>query len=546
MKWKLLNSTAVNNSKKLKKILIENRDIQDADAFFQPINPFDISLESVDIDVDQLTQSIDRIRQAIEKEEKISVFGDYDADGICATAILWTTLNKLGAKAFPFIPNREKHGYGISQVAIDEILQAGKPDLVITVDNGIVAFDEVEQLVSHGIDVIVTDHHQPESKDDQLIFPNATQVVQSTKLCGATVAWIIARELDLEMAKENLDLAGIATIADQVPLTDANRSFAKYGIEALQETTRPGLLSLINKANSKKEEIDSTKINYVIAPRINAMGRLEDGLDALRLLCTKSQAKATQLSSLLDETNDRRKDLTFDMVNEAQSQAEQWRDDNIIIVHSTEYHEGVIGLIAGRLSEKYYKPAIAISVGDVTAKASARSVFGVNIVELIRQVKSDLLAVGGHPMAAGFGVEVDKMEMVIDKLKQLALKEIDQNLLEPVAEVDCILDKDMVSIESFDLVAQFEPFGQRNPVPIFQINDLELVDAKTIGKENNHIKLLLQGKDGLITCLGWNKADKLDQLSPGKKIDILATLQLNVWNGRKSIQLVMKDLKVKE
>lgn len=544
MKWKLLSREKVTDLNQLEEVLLQNRNITEKEDFFQPKSPFDLEIGEVGFDPEQFSGAVERIKSAIENKEKILVFGDYDADGICATATLWTTLDGLGAKAFPFIPNRERHGYGISIGAIDEILQTGKPDLVITVDNGIVAFEAINYLIDQGVEVIITDHHQPEFKNDLPVLPKATFVVYSTKLCGASVAWTLARELDQNLAEKNLDLVGIATIADQVPLVDANRSFAKFGIEALQRSSRPGLLSLLEKASVKSADIDSTKINFVIAPRINAMGRLEDGLDALRLLCTNNQSKADQLADLLDTTNDRRKDLTYDMLNQADDNSNDWDNEKIIIVYSDEYHEGVIGLIAGRLCEKYYKPAIAISISGDTAKASARSVAGVNIVKLIRQVKADLLAVGGHPMAAGFGVELAKMEMVIDKLRQIAQDEIDQSLLEPVLEAEATVDSALISLETLDLLSKFEPFGQRNSLPLFQLDDLEVIDAKPIGKEQNHLRLLVRANGQTITCLGWRKAHFLDQLSPGDRVNLLANLQLNEWNGRRSVQLVVEDLHI--
>lgn len=544
MKWNLLALDQVDNLKKLERVLLKNREIKSAKDFFVPLHPTELISQQIGINQTQLNQGKKRILSAIKNKEKILVFGDYDADGICATAILWTTLNHLGAKAFPFIPNREKHGYGISMAALNDILAEGKPDLIITVDNGIVAFEPLKFLKKEKIDVILTDHHQPEFKDESPIYPQADSIIHSTQLCGASVAWFLAYQLDPDFSLTNLDLAGVATIADQVPLVEANRSFAYHGILALKQTNRAGILALAEQASISTQEIDSSKINFVIAPRINAMGRLEDGLDALRLLCTKDQLKAKQLASLLQQTNDRRKDLTYDMVKDATSGAQGWEEDKIIIVHSSDYHEGVIGLIAGRLSEKYYKPAIAISVGQDSAKASARSVSGVNIVELIRQVQDDLLAVGGHPMAAGFGVEITKLDLVIDKLKQLAFEQINADLLEPTFEVECRLDNSLINLETLDLLVKFEPFGQGNRVPIFQFDELLLVDAKPIGKQQNHLKLTVKNEEQkFITCLGWGKIELLQAIMPGDKISILASMQVNQFNGRKTVQLVIEDLK---
>jgi len=546
MKWKVQNSTPIANLVQLKETLLLNRNIDSSAQFFNPTDPMAITLQDVGIDEQNFSKSIKRINQAIEKNEKIIIFGDYDADGICATATLWTTLNHLKAKVFPFIPHREKHGYGLSLVALEEILSQGKPDLVITVDNGIVAFEAVKFLTDQKIDVIVSDHHQPEVEQLVPIFPQAFSIVHSTKLCGASVAWMISRGLNPEFAHSILDLSGIATIADQVPLTEANRSFAKFGLEYLRQTKRPGLLALLEKAKIKPSDIDEGKVNFIIAPRINAMGRLEHGLEALRLLCTNNQKQAIELSEMLDQTNSRRKDLTADMVSQAIKQDESWESEHIIIVASPSYHEGVIGLIAGKLSEKYGKPAIAISVGETTAKASARSIPGINIVNLIRKLQSDLLAVGGHPMAAGFGFESSKLELVTQKLRKLAMTEIDPLLLDRVITLDCVLPLTMINQQTYQLIAEFEPFGQFNSVPDFLIPNVSIMDFKLIGQDGVHLKMWLKSPLGSLVALGWNKAYLSQQLEVGATIDLAANLSLNQWNGKVEVQLLIKDLKKSE
>lgn len=559
MKWRYKSQQIPQNLEELRHLLIESRNIENQETFFHPLHPEKISLESVSIDNEQMRWAVRRILEAIKQQQKIVVFGDYDADGITATAIVWLALRQLGARnVMPFIPHREKHGYGISDRSLDDLLDKSKenekPDLIVTVDNGIVAHQAIARVKKAGIDIIVTDHHQPEEK-----LPEADAIVHSTKLCGASVAWMLVREVFNQASKTNndlnldpnkyLDLVGIGTIADQVPLKEANRSFAIFGLEALRKTNRVGLQELFNLAGIDQADIDTYHVNYVIAPRINAMGRLEHGLDALRLLCSEKRTAASQRAAVLQETNNRRQEITYDSVEAAQHQAQLWQDEHLIIVHSQDYHEGVIGLIAGKLSEKFYKPAIAISIGDQISKASARSVIGVNIVELIRQVREDLLEVGGHPMAAGFGFETSKLETVTNKLKNLARKTIDKDLLQPLLNLECKLPFELIDQELVEMIDTFSPFGSANRKPVFSIENVLVRDIFTIGKEKQHLKLIVEANDtftGLLpkmmTCLAWGKGELENQINPGDSITIAGILDLNQWNGKTSIQIVVKDI----
>ncbi len=546
MHWNIIDSTIPQSPQELREILFKNLKLEDEKEFFNPKKPIDISLDEVELDQIQVKTAVERILQAKDNQEKIIVFGDYDADGVCASGILWQALHDLGCQAMPFIPHREKHGYGLSDKALDEILAKNKPDLIITVDNGIVAHDPARRVKEAGVDLIITDHHQPE--DD---LPPAVAVVLSTKLCGATVRWILARELLTAAGKKfdeswQLDLAAIATIADQVPLRGANRSFAKFGLEALRKTNRPGLKALFSQAKLDQTTFTSQSIGFGIAPRINAMGRLDHSLDALRLLLTKNQSKATQLAKILSETNTQRQEMTYEMYGHALSQAENFKEEHLIIVHSNEYHEGVVGLIAGRLMEQFYKPTIAISVGDGIAKASARSVPGVNIVELIREVRDDLLEVGGHPMAAGFGLKEEKLDKVIARLQKLAKEKITKDLLKPGIDVSMILPFSLVNEKTVKAIQDFAPFGQGNREPLLGLKDVEVLKVFTMGADNQHLKIVGKGKDGVtpINFIFWRKGNLAEDIDPGDKIDVAGVLEINEWKNRKNIQMRLKDIKI--
>jgi single-stranded-DNA-specific exonuclease len=578
MQWNILSSIIPQDLDQLRQVLLENRDIKtekEQHDFFHPKPPAEYSLQEVGIDQKQMEKALARLRRARDNQEDVLIFGDYDCDGICSTAILWEGLRAFGIVARPFIPDREKHGYGLSMRSLEAVLAEKKPDLLITVDNGIVAHAAFAELKKLGIDAILTDHHQPEVEEGKSVtaesagldgstglanpedsakkikYPEALAVIHSTQLCGATVAWFFSRELDHDAAMHALDLAALATVSDQMPLLGVNRSFVTYGVATIQDTSRVGLQLLIAKAGLRDKPIDVGTINFAIAPRINAMGRIKHGLNALRLLCTKNMVRADSLVQELNETNVSRQELTSEMIAHARTQAAQWQDEHLIIVASTEYHEGVIGLIAGRLAEEFHKPAIAISIGEKVAKASARSIRGVNIIDLIRLVKDDLLEAGGHPMAAGFGLLPEKLPQVEQSLLALARQQIPLELLVPSIDVECILPSHLLNLETYQMIQEFAPFGQMNREPIFGVERTMIKNIQTMGKENQHLKLILastmedetESDLAKITGVGWRMAPLASGLTEGSLISLTTTLQANEWKGRVTLQFGIKSLR---
>ena len=354
------------------------------------------------------------------------VYADYDADGITAGAIMWETLWRLGARVMPYIPHRVDEGYGLSEKGIDAVRVEYDPSLIITVDHGITAHAQVEYAKKLGIEVIITDHHVKPEK-----LPRST-IVHTTLLSGSGVSWFVATQMmqsqgkkgDGDQLSELTALAAIGTIADLLPLTGVNRSIVKFGLEMLRKTKRTGLNALIAEAGIEKKSIDTFSVSHMLAPRLNAMGRLEHAIDALRLLCTKDEMKAKLLAQKLGLTNKERQQLTIDTVTHAKDLVPKTLKKLLFIAHET-YNPGVIGLVAGRLVEEYWRPAIVLSVGAEFAKASARSIPGFNIVEAIRTCSDLLVDVGGHPMAAGFTVETKNLDKLKKRLEVLAEKELD-------------------------------------------------------------------------------------------------------------------------
>ncbi len=540
--WQLHSDTVPDSVDELVKVVLSSRNIENISEFVHPPSPLNLTAKAVGISEKPLAKAIKLLKKIGEAGGDICIVGDYDADGICATAIAWSVMHVLGYKVRPFIPSREKHGYGLNSKVLADVLADGKPDLIITVDNGIVAHAPVAEVKALGIKVIVTDHHQPENT-----LPEADAIVHTTKLCGATVSWMLMQALAPELVAQQLELAGIATIADQVPLVGANRQFAVHGVAALRTSQRVGLQALFEQMGSVQAEANSHTVGYGIAPRINAMGRLAHGMDALRLLCTRNKQRASELAQVLGNTNTSRQSLTEDLMDSARVQAKAQADQRILIVHSAEFHEGVLGLLAGKLTEEFGKPTVAIKVGEHTSKGSARSILGISVVELLRLVRSELLEVGGHPMAAGFGLESGRMVVFTEKLHAVALEKISVEQLEPKLDIVCELPHSLLTLEAASAIEALQPFGQGNPEPVFAIQNLRLIHSKVIGKDGRHLKLQFGTDDPLhpsVEAVWWGGADGWEaQL--GAQIQIAGCVAVDKWKpNNHKISIVIADVVV--
>ncbi|MEP7167207.1 MAG: single-stranded-DNA-specific exonuclease RecJ [Candidatus Woesebacteria bacterium] len=544
MEWHILSAEKPESKEELIRTLIENRGISDLQEFLHPTSPLNLTLQDVGIDPKQVTKAITRLQIAKEKKEKIVIYGDYDCDGVCATTVLWETMFSLGFNVTPFIPERDKHGYGLSQKGIDEILQKGKPDIVISVDNGIVAHGPWQSLKTLGVFTILSDHHEPDEKKSP-----ADCIVHTTKLCGTTVSWMLAREIEKVCTPNThtgkvdllLDLCAIATIADQVPLTEANRSFALFGLQQLNQTKRLGLQLLIESSGLTPGEIDEWGVNYGIAPRINAMGRLQSALDALRLLCTHKVERARELVNTVQDVNRTRQELTEELLQKALSRANEWKDEHIIIIDDVDFHEGVIGLIAGKLTEVFFKPAIALSVGKISSKGSARSVTGIHITNLLRTVRDEFqMEVGGHPLAAGLKIETAKIELFKKRLYAIAKETIKLEELTPRIDVDCVLPSALMTLPTAESLQSLAPFGSANRQPLFVFEHMKVINAKVIGKEGKHLKITF---DPGIEAIAFGKGNRIAEFGLDQSLSLLGNLSVNEWKGKKSLQIMVKDIR---
>lgn len=553
-KWQILS-----NGADIIGDLLKNRGLKtkkDIEEFFHP-NLSNLSREARSgFARPNLPKALTRIKRAIKNKESIVVYADYDADGITAGAIIWETLHGLGARVMPYIPDRKEEGYGLSIKGIDTICQRFDPTLVITVDHGITAWEKVAYAKSLGIDVIVTDHHvKPKKLPDCLI-------VHTTELSGAGVSWFVATQLSAvssQLSAELLGLAAIGTIADMMPLIGPNRAIAKYGLEEINKTGRVGLNALITDAGLLKGSIGTYEISHIIAPRLNAMGRIEHALDALRLLCTKNKEKAKVLAATLGLKNRERQQLTADTTVHAlqgvalqmQSQGHPLR--KLLFVAHESYNQGVIGLVAGKLVEEYYLPSIVVSKGEVYSKASARSIAGFNIVEAIRSASDILVDVGGHPMAAGFTVETKNLEKLKRRLEQVAAKELGAEQLTRILRIDAEIPLNEVTQELWQKLRDFEPFGFGNPEPVFATRGVKVLEARLVGADGKHLKLRLSSPNqpnlpnltNVFDAIAFNFGGLYGKLKPGASIDIAYTISMDTWNGNRRLQLKIKDIIVK-
>lgn len=532
--WKVSIEKIIESVEELEKQLLLNRGIKtkkQKEEFFNP------KLEDYEKDfkLSGINTAKKRILKAIENKELIIVYGDYDVDGLCGAAILYLGLTSLGAKVLPYIPHREKEGYGLSKEGLEYVKDQGA-SLVITVDNGILAVEQAKRAKELGLDVIITDHHLPAAET-----PEAEAIVHSTKMCGAAVGWCLVRAMLAEnLSLELLDLLALATIADMVPLLGVNRALVKAGLRQINKTKRVGLLALIKDCGISLGEIGTYEIGYILAPRLNAKGRLEHALDSLRLLCTKDMEKAKKLAIVLSETNDQKKQMVEQAIAEAREMVEKNKEKvikkKIIILHSKNWIPGIVGLLAGRICEEYKLPAIVISLGEIESKGSARSIKEVNIIENIRLCSDILQALGGHPQAAGFTIETSKIEIFKSKLEEVMKKAV---IIEGKSlEVEAMVNLKKISKKWLEMLNNLEPFGIGNPKPILAYSEEPLDDIRTVGN-GKHLK----GKIGNLDFIAFGKGSLSSSLQKGQEVAVVGYLELDNFNGAEKLQIKVLDVK---
>lgn len=496
-----------------------------------------------------MEKAVSRITKALKNNENITIFGDYDADGITSTTILKRFFHDINNECNVYIPNRLNEGYGLNKNAIKKLSEDGT-NLIITVDCGITAIEETKYAKELGIDIVITDHHEPGEE-----IPDAEAVVDCKRkdnkypfreLAGCGVAFKLTQalcknlELNENQALKYLDIACVGTISDVVPLVDENRVIVKLGMLLLKQTKNLGLKQIINNAHFK--EFNSMSVAFGITPRINACGRLGHQDEALELFTTDNQAKATELAKKMDEYNIQRQLEEKRIYDEAITLLQEEAQTKCIVLGHENWNPGVIGIVSSRITEKFYKPSVLLCFDKDIAKGSGRSIEGFDLHKALMECDKYLTNYGGHSLAAGLSLNTKDFEKFKNMINEYAEKNIKDEDLIPTINIDLKLEDSQLNIGDVEELKLLEPFGQSNEEPIFMITNLKVVSIKTLS-DGKHLKLYLKNQNYL-DAIGFNLGERANELKIGDTIDIVGNLNINEFNNTKKVQMLLKDFKV--
>ena len=493
-------------------------------------------------------QAVARTYRALLSGENIAIYGDFDADGITATALLVQGISRLGGKVVPYLPHRLNEGHGVKTTVLEKLHQQGI-SLVITVDCGITALAEVKKAQRRGLDIVITDHHTPPD-----IIPPAAAVVNPKltgseypflELAGVGVAFKFLQALLQSIGKEErleemLDLVALGTIADVMPLVGENRYLVKQGLKLLNTTPRPGISEMANQTRLSIGSLDTESVSWVIAPRLNTTGRLGHAMPSYQLLITDSTEEARQLSLLLEQKNAERQRLTSEVISKAREQILAEGISPILLASDEEYPAGIIGLAAGRLREEFYRPAVVVKTGKQTSTGSCRSIPEFNITQALKQCQSLLSHFGGHPQAAGFTLPTRNLPLLKEALLRIAATKLAGVDLRPHLDIDAEVTLPKLAGDTFSSLQKLAPFGKGNPAPTFISRKVEVIDSRVIGSNGAHLKLKLR-QDGTT----WDGiAFHAGNYSKGvaSPLDIVYNLEVDSWYGAERLRLNILDL----
>ena len=536
------------NLNKLLATILVNRGITEEKQIYKFLNPkrndFYNPYEMPDMDI-----AVKRIVKAIKNQEKTIIYGDYDVDGITSVTVLKSFLVERGLNVAEYIPNRLEEGYGLNENAVKEIANQGYT-LMITVDCGISAIEEVEYANKLGIETIITDHHEPgnelpkalaivdaKRKDNKYPFRNLAGVGVVFKLIQA-----IGTELNLDEKEylKYLDIVCIGTISDIVPLVDENRVIVKLGLKLVEQTRNLGLKAILQASGYSK--IDSSTISFGVAPRINACGRMGHQEEALKLFLSKDMNEVNELTQKLNEYNRLRQETEKNIYTDAIMQIERdgLANKNTIVVMGKNWHHGVIGIVSSKITELYFKPSILLCEEDDIGKGSGRSIPGFDLYEALTQCKNAIEKFGGHSMAVGISVKKENLEMFKKELEQIS-KERNIEEIVPILKIDAQIDLEEINKEMVESLKELEPFGEENKTPLFMIRNLKIDSIRALS-EGKHLKLTLKGNKNIVNAIGFNLGELSNDYKIGDKIDAVGNLEINSFNGVDNIQINIKDL----
>ncbi len=510
--------------------------------------------------MDGMEEASKRVIQAVTNNQKITVYGDYDVDGTCAASLMYLFLKQLGANVDIYIPQRLTEGYGLSSEGIDIIKESGS-NLIITVDCGVTAVEEVAYANSFGIDTIICDHHQPKE-----VLPEAFAVLDPLKpgdgypfkyLSGAGVAFKLARAVGDRIGMKNaameyLDLVALASAADIVPLVDENRVLVRYGLEKINHNPRPGIKALLERAKMNFGNLSSSQIVFTIAPRINAVGRMGDAMRAVELFTSESYEKAVEIADVLEAENLKRREIdeaTFSLAVNLTEETLDLEKEKAIILHGEDWHPGVIGIVASRLVEKYYRPSIMLTTIDGVAKGSARSIKGVNIYEILQECDDMLIQFGGHQAAAGLEIEIDKIDEFRECFNRILSEKLSDEDVVPEIEIDAEIHFSEITPKFIRILDQFAPFGPGNLRPVFCAKDVRFQGEPRKVGSNHLMGIVYQNgthKPKAFDFIAFNLASRFDNLDKNDILmDIVFTIDKFYKWDKTFPQLKIKDVRIK-
>jgi single-stranded-DNA-specific exonuclease len=507
-----------------------------------------------------MSQAVTRLRQAIRRRERIAIYGDFDVDGVTATALLVQTLSALGGQVEPYIPNRVDEGYGLNLPALRHLWQRGVR-LVVTVDCGIRSIDEVAKA-SRGLDLIITDHHSPGQE-----IPPALAVINPRqpdcpypfkKLAGVGIAFKLAQALLLVQDRtpagqgttrlnfseeELLDLVALGTVADLAPLLGENRSLVRQGLKVLNEALRPGVEALMAEADLRRNDVDATAIGFRLGPRLNAAGRIGSAMLAYNLLMNRDPLETKALAERLGALNAERRRLTEETVAAAEAQVLSEHPDAYLYLAASEaFKSGIVGLAASRLAEAFYRPSIVVELGRDWSRGSCRSIPEFNITHALDQCEDLLKRHGGHAAAAGFTIATTRLDAFRSRLQAIAAEQLADVELRPALEIDAEIPLEEVSWATHDLLLEMEPCGVDNPQPVLLSHDLYVRDRRTMGSERRHLRLTVRDGRGVAwDAIHFGGGNLVSQIPD--RIDLAYTLEANEWNHERRLQLNIQDLR---
>lgn len=525
--------------------------VERIDGFLRP----ELSHLRDPFDLTGMEAGIARLTRAFLDNEKIIVYGDYDVDGITATSLLYLIMNRLGAQVDFYLPNRLTEGYGLSEGGINAARDSGAT-LIVTVDTGITAVDEVAYAASQGVDVIITDHHEPGNSvpaASAIINPKQNGCNYGEELSGVGVAFKFAQALfrsldqDERELEEHLDLVALGTAADIVPLVGENRVLTKFGINQIARTTKPGLKSLTFVSGLMGKEISTGQVVFILAPRINALGRLGDAREAVRLLATRDERQAAEIARRLDTENKRRKEIDETTLNEALAQMEEIVDletDTAIVLAGEGWHQGVIGIVASRLVERYNLPTVMIALSGDSGKGSARSIPGFHLTETLKECEDLLVKYGGHKYAAGLSILPENVPEFRKRFVEASRHRLTDEDVIPKMHIDLEIELTEIDDNFMQALEAFSPFGPQNMRPVFITQNCELVGQPyVVGR--NHLKMRVRKGEAVFDVIGFGFGDMARVISTkGCLVDIVYVVEYNTYNGITRKQIRLKDIKL--